>query len=117
MLIENYDQLSPFISSIQASYVWLYNSFDVMLRNNKIPSIGSLDDVKPKNQVRIEIDEYVEKLTWEATRENLDLNTYNMKKYIDGPIKVNTMLLMLQNEVDTGSKTIYLDAMEARIRL
>jgi len=46
--------------------------------------------------------------------EDWELNTYTMKKYIDGLVKVNTMLHMLQNQLDTGSKTIYPDAMEAR---
>ena len=39
-----------------------------------------------------------------------------MKKYIGGPIMVNTMLQMLQDELDTGSRTIYPEAMEARVR-
>ena len=50
-----------------------------------------------------------------ATREDLELSTHNMQKYIGGPIMVNTMLHMLQNELGTGSKTIYLDDMEARV--
>ena len=45
----------------------------------------------------------------------MELSAHNMQKYIGGPIMVNTMLHMLQNELDTGSKTIYLDAMEARV--
>jgi len=39
----------------------------------------------------------------------------NMWKYIGGPIMVNTMLHMLQIELDTSSKTIYIDVMEARV--
>lgn len=38
-----------------------------------------------------------------------------MQKYIGGLVKANTMLLMLQNELDKGSKTIYPDAMLARV--
>lgn len=38
-----------------------------------------------------------------------------MEKYIEGPIKVNNMLFMLQNKLDTGSKSIHTDAMEARV--
>ncbi len=47
--------------------------------------------------------------------EDLELNAHNMKKYIGGPIKVNTMLYMLQDMLDIGSKTIYPDSMEARV--
>ena len=43
-----------------------------------IPSIGSLTDAKPKNQVWLEIDEYMEQLRQEATREDLELNAHNM---------------------------------------
>jgi len=57
----------------------------------------------------------MEQLRREATREDLELNAHNMQKYINGPVKVNTMMHMLQNEFDTGSKTIYPDAMEARV--
>jgi len=39
-----------------------------------------------------------------------------MNNYIDGPVKINTMLHMLQNELDIGSNNIYSDAMEARFR-
>lgn len=38
-----------------------------------------------------------------------------MKKYIGGPIVVKAMLHILQDELDKGSKTINLEAMEARI--
>ena len=37
MLIQNYEQLTPFISGIQASYVRLYNNLDVMVRKHMIP--------------------------------------------------------------------------------
>lgn len=95
MLIQNYDHLTPSINNIHASYVQLYNSLDVMVRKNRIPSIGSLTDAKTKNQVSLDIDEYLEKLRREATKEELELNAHNMQKYISGPVKVNTMLLML----------------------
>lgn len=48
----------------------------------------------------------MEQLRQEATREDLELNTHNMHKFIGGPVKVKTMLLMLQNELDIGSKTM-----------
>jgi len=83
------------------------------VRKHQIPSIGSLTDDKPKNE--LEIDEYLEQITQDATREDLELNTHNMKKYIGGPVKVNTMLLMLYNKLHIGSKTIYSDVMEARV--
>ena len=78
MLIQNYDQLTPFVSSIHASHAQLYDNLDVMIRMNKIPSIGSLTESKHKNQVRLEIDRYMEQLRQEATNDDLQLSTKNM---------------------------------------
>lgn len=39
-----------------------------------------------------------------------------MHIYIGGPVQVWTTLIMLQKEVETGSKYLYPDAMEARVR-
>lgn len=57
----------------------------------------------------------MEKLRQNATREELELKKQNMHNFIGGPVKVRTMVLMLQNNLDTDSKTIYLDSMEARV--
>lgn len=56
----------------------------------------------------------MEQLRREATKENLELNTHNMQKFINGHVKVKTMLLMLQNELDIGFKMVYPDSMEDR---
>ena len=39
-----------------------------------------------------------------------------MKNDIDGLVQMWTMLLMLQKEVETGSKSLYPDAMEDSVR-
>jgi len=57
----------------------------------------------------------LEELGQDSTSEDLELNRKNMYNFIDGPIQVITMSLMLQNEIDIGSKTMYLNAMEARV--
>lgn len=62
MQIQNYKQLTPFISSIQDSYAWLFKRLDVIVRAHRIPSIYSHIEDNEKNQVQIEIDRYVEKL-------------------------------------------------------
>ena len=36
----------------------------------------------------------------------LELNKEDMQKYISGPIQVREMLLILQNKLETGSKTL-----------
>jgi len=107
MLLHNYEQLTSLIGNIQDSYVWLCNSLDVMVRTHMIPSIGSLTDAKTKNQVILEIDEYLTQLRREATIEDLELSAHNIQKYIDGINMVKNMFFMLHNELDIGSKTIY----------
>lgn len=57
----------------------------------------------------------MEQLRQEAIREDLELNAHMMQKFIDGPVKVITMLLMLQNDLYTCSKIVYLGAMEAKV--
>lgn len=51
----------------------------------------------------------------EATSDDLQLSTKNMQKYIGGPATLRTMLCMLQDELEKGSRNIYLEAMEARV--
>ena len=85
------------------------------MRMNSILSISSLTKAKYKNQVQLEIGRYMEQLRREATRDDLELNACNMQKYIGGPVKVNIILLMLQNELDIGLKTIDPNVMEERV--
>lgn len=58
----------------------------------------------------------MEQLRREATNDNLELIAQNMQKYIGGPVMVKTMLHMLEDELDKGSKTIYPKSMQARVR-
>lgn len=38
-----------------------------------------------------------------------------MHTYIGGPVQINMMFLLLKKETQIGSKSVYLDAMEARV--
>lgn len=115
MLIWNNKQLASFIGNTRASYAWLDNSLDFLVRKHQIPSIRSLTKAKPKKQVWKEVKEYLKQLRQETIREDLELSSHNMKIFISVPVKVKTLLVMCQNELDTGSKIVYLDAMEARV--
>ena len=57
----------------------------------------------------------MEHLRREATWDDLDLSAQNMKKYNGILVMVSTMLHILKDELDIGSKTIYPDVMEARV--
>lgn len=46
----------------------------------------------------------------------MDINQKNMKIYIVGHANINMKPFLLYNEAYTCSKTIYLDAMEAKVR-
>lgn len=50
-----------------------------------------------------------------ATSDELQLSTGNMQKYIGGPTTLRIVQHILQDEMDTGSKTTFSDAMEARV--
>lgn len=87
-----------------------------MVRTHKIPSIGSLTESNHKNQVWLEIDRYMDQLRWEATSDDLELSIENMQKYTGGLVMFKTMLHILQYQLYKGSKTIYPEAMEERVR-
>jgi len=61
------------------------------------------------------VEEYLEQIRKESSREDLELNAHKILKFINGPVKVKTMFLMLQNELDTSSKIVYPNSMEARV--
>ena len=51
-----------------------------------------------------------------STKEDLEMSKQNMHNYISVPIRIRTMFLLLERDVKNGSKSFYLDAMEARVR-
>lgn len=115
MLIQKNKHIYSFIGDIKAFYARIYNNLDSLVKTPKIPSVGSPIEAKPRNQVRKEVDEYLEQLRQIATKEDFQVNRKNMHNYIGDLVQVWTMLIMLQREVETGSKTLHLDAMEARV--
>jgi len=80
-----------------------------------IRSIESLAQAMKKNQFLLEVNMYMEQLMREANSDDLQLNTENMQKYISGPATLETMLRMLQDDLDKGYRTIYPKAMEERV--
>lgn len=50
-----------------------------------------------------------------ATNDDLQLNIENMKRYTTGLATLKKIFLMLQDEMDRGFRTIYLEVMEARV--
>ena len=50
MLIQNNKQLTSFIGSILASYVWFFSRLDVLVRTHQIPSVDSLTKAKSRNK-------------------------------------------------------------------
>ena len=50
-----------------------------------------------------------------ATQEDLELNRQKMQTYINSPVQIKAMLLLIEKEVQTSSKEFYPDAMEARV--
>lgn len=59
----------------------------------------------------------MEKLRQEDTSKDFEMNAHKMQKFISGPPKVNIMFLRLLNKLDTSSKMMCQDSMEARVFL
>lgn len=74
MLIQSNKQLTSFVSNIHDSYAWLYNNLDFLVKSHMIPSVGSFTKDKPKNKVRKEIEQYLEKVRNISTKEDLEVN-------------------------------------------
>ena len=88
---------------------------DVIVCVHTIPSIGTLTEVKSKNQIRIELDMYFDKLRRVATNVNLEIGAHTMHLYVVGLATLNTMKHMLADELDRGAISVYPDATEARV--
>ena len=56
--IRNYEELSQFITCLQASHAWVFGSMDDIVCAHEIPSIGTLTKENSKNQVQLELDMY-----------------------------------------------------------
>lgn len=95
MQIQNYEQLTLFISNIQYSYAWLFKTLYMMVRTHGILWIGSLTIAGEKNQVQLDIDKYMEHLKKEATSDDLEMRVENMQKYISGTVIVKAMQHLL----------------------
>lgn len=80
MIIQSNKQLTSFITNIQASYEWLYNSVNFMVKMHNIPLVRSLNEAKCRNQVRHEVREYLEQLRQITTKEDLEVNKKKMQK-------------------------------------
>lgn len=115
MLVKNYEHLPLLITNLESSQAQLYMSLYVIVKTHWIPSIGTLTQPMRKNQVMLEFDGYTEQLMHEASSDDLQMSTKNMKKYIGGPAMLRIVLLMLQDELDRGFRTICLEAMEERV--
>jgi len=103
-LIQNYEQLSPLITSVEASYAWFFRSLDVPVRKYDTLLIGALIEAKEKNQVRLELDAYFDQLLLTTTKANLQVSIDNMWMYIASLNLLRTKLHMLQDQLDRGSK-------------
>lgn len=79
-----------------------------------IPSIGTITEVKEKNQVQLELDMYFKQLMSIATSADIQMSANTMHQYVSGLTTLKTMMHMLYNEFDRGAISVYLDEIEAR---
>ena len=72
--------------------------------------------MKTKAQVRLELDSYFDEFMRIATNPDFPISADIMHKYIVGPTTLKTMMHILSDDLDKGSRAVYPDAMEARVR-
>jgi len=113
--ISNYEELLQPITSLQASHAWVFKRMDVVVHEHAIPSIGTLTEVKKKNQVWLEMDTYFDELMCIAIKIDLVINTDTMHQYVAGLATLKMMMHMISDELDKGAKWAYPDETEARI--
>lgn len=113
--IQNYEEFPQLITSFQASHAWVFKSMDVIMCTHAIPSIGTLTEVKTKNQAWLELDLYFEQLMRITTSIDLKMIADTMHQYVVGPATLKTMMCMLYDELDRGAKSVYSDSTEVRV--
>lgn len=86
-----------------------------MVRKYGTLSVGTLTKAKEKNQIRLDLNAYFDPLMLMATSTDLHVSVDNMQMYIVGLTLLKTKLCILHDELDRGSKSVYLEAMEARV--
>jgi len=91
-------KLNKFVEEIIASYAWLYNGLESLVRTHKIPLVVPFSEEKGKNIIEQEIQEYLDSVKHVTTKQDLEINRNNMQRCIAKPAKVNMKLLLLQNE-------------------
>jgi len=81
-MIQNYKELPPLISNVEASYTWLFRSLDIVVRKYGTPSFGMLTEAKEKNQVKLELDAYFYHFILMGNNADLQVSADNMRIYI-----------------------------------
>lgn len=94
-LIQNYEELSPLITNVEASYACLFRSLDVVVRKYGAPLIRTLTKVKEKNQVRLDLNIYFDHLKIMTTIAYLQVSVDNMWMYIASFTFLKTNMCML----------------------
>jgi len=86
------------------------------MRNYGTSSIGTLIEAKGKNQVKMELNAYFDQLMPTTTTVYFQVITDNMCMYISSLTFLRNKLCMLQDDLEIGSKPIYLESMHTRVR-
>ena len=88
---------------------------DVVVCAHVIPCIGTLIEAKKKAQVQVELESYFDELIRVATSPDLVISADTMHQYVAGLTALKTMMCMFSEELDRENRSMYLDAMEARV--
>ena len=89
---KNYIDLGEHETNTIATYVPLHNGLESLTQKHKIPSIGSLGEIRSKDVIMQEIKEYTKQVKKESNQEGLEVTKNNIIHYAIGPSKVHMKL-------------------------
>ena len=87
----------------------------VIFHTHAIPPVWHTHRAEDKKQVWLELNIYFDNLMCMVTSIHLEINTDTMHQYVVGWTTLKTMMCMLLDELDRGARSVYPDAMEARV--
>ena len=93
-----------------------FNSMYVIVHTHAFPPFWHTHRGEDKEQVRLEMNMYSNKLMWMTTSTCLEINIEIMKQHVVGPVAPKTTMHMLLDELDGGAISVYPNATEARVR-
>lgn len=73
----------------------LYTRLEALVRVHKIPSVGVLGEVKPREVIKRELKESLDFIQRTSVQEDLEVTKDTVLQYVSKPVKLHTKFTML----------------------